>query len=650
MAYNVLKGNVEFSGPTQGSIESMVDDHSNQTIAGVKTFSGAITASMGLSSSVAIEARSFTGAGDGITGVNAASILITGDANNRALTAKGDGTLQAEQNFTFDGTSNLLTITGDVTASANISGSGFYGSAVGLKNIPVNQFAANISAADLSLGNGVQNNSGNLVAKLSGSGGLSVTSDGLGVDPNNAFSIGSLASDDEFLVADNNASNALRKATINNLQSYMQSNLTFGGAAGSNTQIQFADGAGNFAASNKLTFNNSTDILTVTGQLTASTLVSSSQVFAALFHGDGANLTNLPSSQLSGNISAANINIGNGLHNDSGKVAVSASYGLTASANGLEITASNTSGLDVIPAIGGIVVSPSRTANKASPVANDIVIIGDSADGNKAKNSTLTSIVTLMQNNGAAGSNTQVQFNSSNAFTGDNSFTFNAATNTLTFETGSITGDLDVQGNTTMSGTLKVNVDRTGTPLIALDKGESDTAEIEFKNNGITVAEIYSNAGESLFIRSVSLGINLRQGTDNVLNIDSSDTTFAHRPVTVNHNLIVTGSTRTASRFLNVSSSNANCTLGLSNEILMMINPQPATASLPSASSDSIGLTYTIKRTQAGEVEVSGTAGQTIDNSGATRKLTAAGEYIKLIATQVGAGHGWAIIGKSGSF
>ena len=547
MAYNVLKGNVEFSGPTQGSIESMVDDHSNQTIAGVKTFSGMLTASTGISSSA------YYGNGASLTGLDVAVNTYSSASNNRVITSVDNETIQGESNLTFNG--SLLTIAGDVTASANISGSGFYGSAVGLKNIPVNQFAANISAADLSLGNGVQNNSGNLVAKLSGSGGLSVTSDGLGVDPNNAFSIGSLASDDEFLVADNNASNALRKATINNLQSYMQSNLTFGGAAGSNTQIQFADGAGNFAASNKLTFNNSTDILTVTGQLTASTLVSSSQVFAALFHGDGANLTNLPSSQLSGNISAANINIGNGLHNDSGKVAVSASFGLNATANGLEITASANSGLDATAAIGGIVVSPSRTANKASPVANDIVIIGDSADGNKAKNSTLTSIVTLMQNNGAGGSNTQVQFNSSNAFTGDNSFTFNAATNTLSFETGSVAGNLTVNGKTT-----------------------------------------------------------------------------------------------TKSRFLNVSSSNANCTLGLSNEILMMINPQPATASLPSASSDSVGLTYTIKRTQAGEVEVSGAAGQTIDNSGATRKLTAAGEYIKLIATEVGVTYGWAIIGKSGSF
>ena len=139
MAYNVLKGNVQFINSDTGSIESMVDDYSNQTIGGVKTFSGAITASLGLSSSVGIEATSFTGAGTGITGVTAAGVTIANDANNRVLTAKGDSTLQAEQNFTFDSGNNLLTVTGDITASINISGSAFYGSAEGLTSIPTNR-------------------------------------------------------------------------------------------------------------------------------------------------------------------------------------------------------------------------------------------------------------------------------------------------------------------------------------------------------------------------------------------------------------------------------------------------------------------------------------------------------------------------------
>ena len=58
MAYNVLKGNVQFINSNSGSIESMVDNYSNHTIAGVKTFSSAITASAGIKSTTNIEATS----------------------------------------------------------------------------------------------------------------------------------------------------------------------------------------------------------------------------------------------------------------------------------------------------------------------------------------------------------------------------------------------------------------------------------------------------------------------------------------------------------------------------------------------------------------------------------------------------------------
>ena len=52
MAYNVLKGNVQFINSDSGSIESMVDDYSSQSISGIKTFTQAITASGGISSTL----------------------------------------------------------------------------------------------------------------------------------------------------------------------------------------------------------------------------------------------------------------------------------------------------------------------------------------------------------------------------------------------------------------------------------------------------------------------------------------------------------------------------------------------------------------------------------------------------------------------
>ena len=81
-----------------------------------------------------------------------------------------------------------------------------------------------------------------------------------------------------------------------------------------------------------------------------------------------------------------------------------------------------------------------------------------------------------------------------------------------------------------------------------------------------------------------------------------------------------------------------------------MTNTSPAKVSLPTVGASDVGTTYTIKRAQSGNVQVSGAAGQFIDGAGEVRTLTSAGEYIKLVATPLGGGYGWVIVGKSGSF
>ena len=154
MAYNVLKGNVQFINSDSGSIESMVDDYSNQTIAGIKTFSGVLTASLGVSSSA------YYGNGSGLTGLDVAVTTFDNATPNTVIVAKADNNISGAVGLTYNGV--VMAVTGNVSASVNISGSGFYGSGVGLTSIPVNQFSSNISAASLSLANGVENSSGNL--------------------------------------------------------------------------------------------------------------------------------------------------------------------------------------------------------------------------------------------------------------------------------------------------------------------------------------------------------------------------------------------------------------------------------------------------------------------------------------------------------
>ena len=284
MAYNVLKGNVQFINSDSGSIESMVDDYSNQTIAGIKTFSGILTASTGISSSA------YFGDGGGLSGLNVAVNAYSNASDNRVLTSVNATSIQGESNLTFDGT--VLTVTGNVSASVNVSGSGFYGSAVGLTNIPTNQFVGSISAASLNLGDTLSNDSGELIVDLSNSAGLESTATGLKVNPSLAVEKTSPVNADKFLLADSAASNTTKFISYQNLSNGITSGITTFPPNGSDGNVQIKNGSA-FLGPNEINFNTSTNILTVTGKVTASVHVSSSQVFATTYFGDGSNLTGL---------------------------------------------------------------------------------------------------------------------------------------------------------------------------------------------------------------------------------------------------------------------------------------------------------------------------------------------------------------------
>jgi len=116
MAYNTLRGTVNFSSSPTGSIESMVDDYSNQTIGGSKVFSSTLSAS-----AVTINAGSL---------VPPAITSISNDGANRILVSDGDGTATADAGFTFNGT--RMSTTTELTASV------FSGSGAGLTSVSLN--------------------------------------------------------------------------------------------------------------------------------------------------------------------------------------------------------------------------------------------------------------------------------------------------------------------------------------------------------------------------------------------------------------------------------------------------------------------------------------------------------------------------------
>ena len=282
MAYNVLKGNVQFINSNTGSIESMVDDHSNQTIDGVKTFSQIITASLGVSSSA------FYGDGSGLSGLDVAVTTFDNATLNTVVVAKADNNISGAVGLTYDGT--VLAVTGNISASLNVSGSAFYGSAVGLTSIPTNQFVGNISAADLNLGDSTDNSSGNLIVKLSSSGGLESTVNGLRTNPSLVIEKTSPVNADKFLLSDSAAGNVPKYLTYQNLAAGVTSGITTYPPNGNNGAVQIKNGSA-FLGPNQLSFDTTANTLTVTGQLTASVHVSSSQVYATSFHGNGAQIT-----------------------------------------------------------------------------------------------------------------------------------------------------------------------------------------------------------------------------------------------------------------------------------------------------------------------------------------------------------------------
>jgi hypothetical protein len=580
MAYNVIKGNVEFSGPTQGTIEDMVDDHTDQTIGGTKTFSQMLTASSGLSASI------FYGDGSQLSGIASPPIdTYNSSGDNRVLTSVDSTTVQGEANLLFDGSS--LTVTGDVTASANVSASAFQGDGNGLTNI---------GPSSLNYGNGLRDLANNLELNLDTASGLQVGVGGLKV---HASTLGELTNvdihgDDLFLMYDDDASQN-KKFSFSSLTTYLDNTTTFS-AAGADTQIQFNDG-GDFGASSNLTFSSNT--LAVTG--------------STILNGTASTTNIMPLADEQYDIGDTDTRYENAFFNFmDGAVA---------------FTGVNDEGANLVKGnvvyLKGVSGNTPTVALAACDDPAKMPAFGFVADGS-VPNGQPVRIATFGRLNGV----------DTSAFSlGD----------TLYVQTGS--------GGVSGSYT---NVAPTGSGNLLQNIGK--VAKVDASGLIRVGGAGRTNATPNLDKGYLFIGNDSDQSVqDNTIFVSSSQNRVGINTTTPAKSLDVNGTFKVqGSRYLALSSSAANCTLDSTNEIVMMTNTSPATASLPTIDETLIGAVYTIKRTQSGEVQVSGAVGQTIDNSGETRTLSAAGQYIKIIASPIGdpddGNFGWGIIGKSGSF
>ena len=194
MSYNIFNKNASFQGTAKGesgSVEYLVDTHTDQTIVGAKTFNGPLTSSTGLdfgsgliSGSGNISASFFYG--DATNLINAGTITSYSNHATDRLLAGGASSTSIKGLSTVTFTGGKLGVTGQISASLGVSGSTLHGNGLAITGLNANNIATgNLSAARLDLGSagGLEDNSDSLRINLSGAAsGLSLSSDGITLD------------------------------------------------------------------------------------------------------------------------------------------------------------------------------------------------------------------------------------------------------------------------------------------------------------------------------------------------------------------------------------------------------------------------------------------------------------------------------------
>ena len=270
MAYNILKGTVEFTGDN-GSLENTVDLATDQSISGGKTFNQRLTAS-------AITMGGTVLSHPSITTVNnsAAYRVALFDASS--------------PNNTLSGNADLSFRYGALTSSV------FTGSGAGLTNLQAQEVRNKLSASQINISNGLTNSSYNIVVsashaiavgatgvsvRISPEGGMAISeSNGIAVDPTNALDIttgGQSLADADVFIAHDQSRGKIVKADALDIYNYVSGKLsspaitTYADAANGRVLIGTAN-PNNVAGAANLTFISNK--LSAVGQISASLGVS----------------------------------------------------------------------------------------------------------------------------------------------------------------------------------------------------------------------------------------------------------------------------------------------------------------------------------------------------------------------------------------
>ncbi len=245
--------------------------------------------------------------------ISASNVIIQANAANLSGTTLNSNIVNS--NLTSVGTLANLDVTGNITTANSI----FANAGTIQSNLFVANFAnisSNIITSNLTVNLNITGNTAN----FSGNG---IFQQWLTVS--NTANVGNLRTDN-LLHANGTA-------------------WDFANPAGANTQIQYNNGAGDFGASANFTFNEATNVLTVTGNITASNANLGNAVVANYFVGSGNTLSNIAGANVSGTVPNAS-------HATSADSATTAGT-VTANAQGNITSVGTLTALDVTGNISG---------------------------------------------------------------------------------------------------------------------------------------------------------------------------------------------------------------------------------------------------------------------------------------------------------
>lgn len=256
MAYNILKGTVEFTGDN-GSLENTVDLATDQSISGGKTFNQRLTASAITMGGTALSHPSITAVNN-----SAAYRVALFDASS--------------PNNTLSGNADLSFRYGALTSSV------FTGSGVGLTNLQAQEVINKLSASQINIGSGLKADSYNVAisashaiavgatgvsVRISPEGGMAISeSNGVAVDPTNALDIttgGQSLSDVDVFIAHDQSRGKIVKADALDIYNYVSGKLsspaitTYADASNGRVVIGTAN-PNNVAGATNLTFISNT--------------------------------------------------------------------------------------------------------------------------------------------------------------------------------------------------------------------------------------------------------------------------------------------------------------------------------------------------------------------------------------------------------